>query len=200
MVAEAAGTRVRVAIPPTPAAHLTLLCDVVAGVFAPPSAGLRTDVEGGGLQEALGALAGDRHSAPALPTLAWHEVQRQHTALFVSSLGGIAAPPYVGYALDNELLGPSAEGLKRFLAHHGVTPAPGWGDLADHLAAVAEAAALLIRAGRVDAGCLLVTRFLSPWFERFTASVQAADDSGFYGALCEFLRTMTSEVACEAQA
>lgn len=127
-------------------------------------------------------------------------LERYHTALFVSALSGIAAPPYVGYALDNELLGPSAQALATFLAHHGVTPTSSWTDLPDHVAAVAEAGVLLCRAGRVDAGCVLLQRYLSDWFERFTAPVQAADESGLYGPLCTFLQAITSEVACEAEA
>jgi TorA maturation chaperone TorD len=200
MVAHSAGAQVGLAAPVTPTDQLVLLCDLIASIFATPSDGLRADLEQGVLARALQVLASDRQRVPDLRRVTWREVQRQHTALFVSALGGIAAPPYVGYAIDNELLGPSADGLKRFLAHHGVTPTARWSDLPDHLAAVAEAAALLARAGRVDVSCVLVTRYLSPWFERFTPMVQAADGSGFYGALCEFLRTMTSEVACEAEA
>lgn len=179
------------------AAQFPLLFDVIASVFATPADGLRADLASGALQAAVAALAGETHAAPDVSGVAWASIQSSHTALFVSGLGGIAAPPYVGYALDNELLGASAHGLKRFLAHHGVTPAPSWGDLSDHLAAVAEAGALLARAGRADVGCVLIKRFLSPWFERFTALVQAADGSGFYGPLCGFLHVITSEVACD---
>jgi TorA maturation chaperone TorD len=174
---------------------------LVAATYRSPDAALRDDLDSGAFATAVAELAAATGiTAPALGEIDWPKVQTAYVALFVTNAAGVPAPPYAGLALDGELLGPSAEALRRFLAHHGVEPAAGWHDLPDHVAAVAEAGALLAEAGRDDVACVLLERFLSPWFQRYAPEVVAADDSGFYGPLTEFLGSFTSEVECEAAA
>ena len=174
---------------------------LVAATYRSPDAALRDDLDSGAFATAVAELADVAGvMAPPLDGFAWPKVQTSYVALFVTNAAGVPAPPYVGLALDGELLGPSATALKAFLAHHGVETATGWHDLADHVAAVAEAGILLADAGRDDAACILLERFLSPWFQRYASEVVATDDSGFYGPLTEFLGSLLSEVSCEAAA
>jgi putative dimethyl sulfoxide reductase chaperone len=174
---------------------------LVAATYRSPDAALRNDLDSGAFATTVAELAEAAGvTAPTLGEVDWPKVQTAYVALFVTNAAGIPAPPYVGLALDGELLGPSSEALKRFLAHHGVETAAGWHDLPDHVAAVAEAGALLADAGRDDAACVLLERFLSPWFQRYASEIVAADDSGFYGPLTEFLGSLLSEVSCEAAA
>jgi len=187
--------------PAPPAGVVGLTLQLVAATYRSPDAALRDDLDSGALAEAVTTLAeATGAAAPALDAVDWTELQAAHVALFVTNAGGVPAPPYVGLALDGELLGPSVEALKAFLTHHGVEVAAGWHDLPDHVAAVAEAGALLADAGREDAARVLLERFLSPWFQRYAPEVVAADVSGFYGPLTEFLGSLVNEVACEAAA
>ncbi len=183
-------------MPAAEAVGLTL--QLVAATYRSPAAPLQADIASGALQEALDALAAHEGvAAPLVGAPDWAIVQSSYVDLFVSSVRRIVAPPYVGFALDGELLGPSVDTLRTFLAHHGVEVAAGWHDLPDHVAAVAEAGALLAEAGRDDAARVLLARFLSPWFQRYAPEVVAADDSGFYGPLTEFLGSLVNEVARE---
>jgi TorA maturation chaperone TorD len=191
---------------PEPSVHdpakselLGLTLQLAAGVYASPGDALRADLEGGAFQEAVTALA-ERAALPA-PDLSlppWRTLQARYVDLFVSSPNGLPAPPYVGYAADDELLGPTARRLKDLYDRNGVTPNGAWGDLPDHLAAVAEAGALLVEAGRPDAARELGAAFLTPWFERYAAAVVDRDDSGFYGPMTRFLHAAIKEVTREA--
>lgn len=172
---------------------------LVAATYRSPDAALRDDLDSGAFAAAVAALAeATGVAAPVLAVAAWPRLQSTYVALFVTNPSGVPAQPYVGFALDGELLGPSAQALKAFLSHHGVEVAAGWHDLPDHVAAVAEAGALLAEAGRDAAACVLLERFLSPWFQRYAPEVVAADVSGFYGPMTEFLGSLLSEVSCEA--
>lgn len=190
---------------PTPADPgadpLDLTLQIVATAFVSPGAPLREDLAGGSFAAAVAALS--RASGVAAPQLAepsWSTLQSSHVALFVSHLGGIAAPPYVGYAADGELLGPTAEALAGLYRGHGIEIDPHWTDLPDHVAAVAEAGLLLLEAERAEAARSVLVDFLFPWFQRYAAAVAAADVSGFYGPLTAFLSSVMSEVAREAAA
>jgi len=187
---------------PVPAPEvLGLALELVAATYRTPDAALRDDLATGAYAEALATLAeATGATAPDVGGLEWSEVQSGHVELFVTSRSGVVAPPYVGYAADGELLGPTTDALRAFYAAHGLEVAEGWADLPDHLAAVAEAGALLLAHGRPDAAQALVERFLFPWFQRYADAVVAADVSGLYGPVTEFLRTSMSEVACEAAA
>lgn len=187
---------------PAPSAGaIGIALQLVAATYRSPDAALRDDLDSGAFAAATAALAeATGTTPPALTEVDWPRLRSTYVALFVTNAGGVPAPPYVGLALDGELLGPSAAALRTFLAHHGVEVTAGWHDLADHVAAVAEAGALLAEAGRDDVACVLLERFLSPWFQRYAPDVVAADVSGFYGPLTEFLASCLSEVSCEAAA
>jgi TorA maturation chaperone TorD len=182
-------------------AVVDLTLQLVAGLYRAPDADLVEDLASGRLAAATLELAravgtqAPRLNAPSLATL-----QAAHVALFVTSAGGLPAPPYVGLAADGELLGPTAESLARFYAQHGIKPSPTWLDLPDHVSAVAQAGLLLHGAGRSAAATELLARFIAPWFTRYAAAVDAADVSGFYGPLTRFLATAVLEVTREAAA
>ena len=192
--------------PPRPAtrvadATLDLAFQLIATTYRAPGAPLRDDLAGGAFGEAVATLAAATGvTAPTLSDPPWPTLQSSHVALFVSGLGGVAAPPYVGYAVDGELLGPTAEALAGLYHQHGIEIDPDWADLPDHVAAVAEAGLLLLEAERTEAAQTVLIDFLSPWFQRYAAAVAAADVSGFYGPLTEFLGSVTSEVAREVEA
>lgn len=175
-----------------------LLLTLVAGVFAPPRESLRDDLRTGRLRQACEQLASQLGvPAPQWPRVDWTELQAAHVDLFVSSGSGLTAVPYVGYAVDDEVLGPTAEALARFFREHQVTPNPDWRDLPDHVAAVAEAGALLHAADRPEAAHHLALRYLRPWFERYAAAIQRNDSSGFYASLTRFLHQALGEVTRE---
>jgi TorA maturation chaperone TorD len=177
-------------VAPGPRPGLDLLAQLVAGVYASPGAGLWADLRSGAFAEAVQVLADELGLEPpacAWERLDWAELQSAHVHLFVTSVDGVTAPPYVGLALDGELVGPSSRALSDFLAAHGITVAGGWRDLPDHVAAVAEAISLLIAGERVEAADELVTHFVAPWFARYGEAVEKADFSGFYGPLTRFL-------------
>jgi hypothetical protein len=108
---------------------------------------------------------------PSSPTPTWPTLESSHVALFVTSRGGIAAPPYVGFAADDELLGPTAEALAELYRAHGIEVDPHWADLPDHVAAVAEAGLLLLEADR-DGGRAGPARAVpAPWFQRYAGAI-----------------------------
>ncbi len=178
---------------------LGLTLQLATGVYASPGDALRGDLEGGAFQQATASLAERTSQSPPEPSLPpWPTQQARYVDLFVSSPNGLPAPPYVGYAVDGELLGPTARRLKAFYDQHGITPNGAWGDLPDHLAAVAEAGTLLVEADRPDAAEELAARFLLPWFQRYADVVADADASGFYGPMTRFLHAAIKEVTREA--
>jgi TorA maturation chaperone TorD len=186
---------------PLDATTLDLTLQLVAAVYRTPSPALRDDLVAGTFAAAIESLVDATGvTAPTLADPAWPALEASHVALFVTSRGGIAAPPYVGYAADDEVLGPTAEALAELYRHHGIEVDPHWADLPDHVAAVAEAGLILLEAGREAAARDLLTRFLHPWFQRYAGAIAAADVSGFYGPLTEFLSSVMSEVASEAAA
>lgn len=172
-----------------------LLLQIVAGVYASPGEALSADLEAGtfdaAVQEVAEALGVD---APEVVRPQTSSLQSSYVDLFVSSASGLSTPPYVGYAVDGELLGPTAVELGRFLEGHGIGTDPGWTDLPDHVAAVAEAAGLLARDGHDEAARYVLAHFLFPWFDRYADQVASKDVSGFYGPLTRFLHASIREV------
>lgn len=176
-------------------ATVELLLQLVAGAYASPRDALAADLASGTfgavVQDVADGLGVD---APDLGQPQVATLQSCYVDLFVSSARGLSSPPYVGYAVDDELLGPTAVELGRFLEGHGIGTDPGWTDLPDHLAAVAEAAGLLARDGHDEAARYVLTHFLCPWFDRYAAHVASKDVSGFYGPLTRFLHASIREV------
>lgn len=179
-------------------AALGLALQLVAGTYAPPGAALRADLDAGAVRDAAVLLAeATGVEAPDLHVADWRDVQAGHVDLFVASGRGVAAPPYVGYAVDGELLGPTARAVKDVYDAHGVAPDADWRDMPDHVAAVAEAGALMLEAGRPDAARDLAARFVAPWLDRYADAVADRDDSGFYGPMSRFLHAAIREVTRE---
>lgn len=176
-------------------AAVELLLQIVAGVYASPGDALTADLESGtfdaAVQEVADAIGVDAPDVVPPNTLI---LQSSYVDLFVSSASGLSSPPYVGYAVDGELLGPTAVELGRFLEGHGIGTDPSWTDLPDHVAAVAEAASLLARDGHDEAARYVLAHFLFPWFDRYADRVASKDVSGFYGPLTRFLHASIREV------
>lgn len=189
-----------------PALHSThdaegtgLALQLVAGTYLTPGEPLRSDLASGAFTAAIQQLA--TVAKVEAPTLAQPDVaalQSEYVSLFVTSAGGLPAPPYAGYAVDDALLGPTAQRLKGFYDVHGITPNATWADLPDHVSAVAEAGVLLLDSGRPEAARTLLARFLSPWFARFAPVVEARDENGFYGPMTGFLHAAIREVTRES--
>jgi putative dimethyl sulfoxide reductase chaperone len=181
-------------------AVLDLLLQLIAGTYRSPSAALRDDLASGALPEAYAALAEALDlDGPDVGAPEWGTLQAAYVDLFVSSGDGIAAPPYVGYAIDDELMGPSAQLLGAAFSDHGIELQDAWRDLPDHLAAVAEGGALLVRSDRPEAAQTLLAGYLAPWFERYATAIDTKDVSGFYGPVTKFLQAAIKEVTREAR-
>lgn len=182
-----------------PGTALALALEIAASIYRSPGDELRADIAQGNLEDAVANCASRMGwTPPTLQTDNWPVLQAAYVDLFVSSARGLAGPPYVGLAIDNELLGPSVDAWKALLAEQALALDASWSDLPDHVALVAEAASLLWDAGRTDTAATIAQQFLAPWFQRYGARVVAADSSGFYGPLTEFLASVMGEVACEA--
>jgi putative dimethyl sulfoxide reductase chaperone len=177
------------------------LLQLIAAAYRTPGPALRADLESGAFADACGALAEALDLvAPDLGALEFGAVQERHVALFVTSGDGIVAPPYAGFAVDGELLGPTFQAMGGTFARYGIEVRGDWADLPDHVAAVAEGAGLLLAAGAADGALEVLERYLAPWFGRYAAAVAAADVGGPYGALTPFLDAAIKEVVREAQA
>lgn len=178
------------------AVTLDLLFQTIAATYRAPSEALHGDLRSGAFAAAvarLGAACGV--TPPATPTGDLRDLQAAHVDLFVSSRRGVAAAPYVGVAIDGEVMGPASQQLGAAFAAYGIGLRDGWRDLPDHVAAVAEGGGLLVRADATDAARDLLAEFIAPWFERSAAAVAERDESGFYGPVTTFLATVVKEVA-----
>ncbi|WP_038056113.1 TorD/DmsD family molecular chaperone [Thermus amyloliquefaciens] len=163
---------------------MELLGWVTASLFAPPGEALFRELAAGTLEEALEELTG--HPV-ALPRVLPEELQAAYTALFVANPKGVPAPPYAGYALDGQLLGPSLYRLLELYREGGLEVQDSWRDLPDHLAALGEAIALLSPV-RPELAQRAATEFLLPWLEGFTQAVKDHDPTGFYAQLVDLLK------------
>lgn len=184
----------------TDVAVLDLLFQLIAGTYRSPGAALRADLASGALGGAQEAVAEALDlDPPAFEVPSWTTLEAVYVDLFVTSAGGIAAPPYVGYAIDGELMGPSAQLLGAAFADHGIELQDAWSDLPDHVAAVAEGGTLLIRSGRPEAAQALLEGYVAPWFDRFARAIETKDVSGFYGPVTRFLQAAIKEVTRETR-
>jgi TorA maturation chaperone TorD len=184
----------------TDVAVLDLLLQLIAGTYRSPADALRDDLASGVLTDACAALAEALDLAgPGLLAPDWTTLQAAYVDLFVSSGDGVAAPPYVGYAIDGELMGPSAQLLGAAFSDHGIELQDAWSDLPDHVAAVAEGGTLLAHGDRPEAALVLVEGYLAPWFGRYAEAIEAKDVSGFYGPMTKFLQAAIKEVTRETR-
>jgi TorA maturation chaperone TorD len=182
-------------VPPRDVEALPLILQLVAATYQTPGPALLRDLDRGAIADAIARVAdGLDLETPTLPDTDPTTLRSSHVDLFVSSAHAPTSPPYVGYALDGELLGPSAEAMGRFLASHGIGTDPAWRDLPDHLAAVAEAASILSVTGQHHAAERVAREWLLPWFDRYATEVASKDVSDFYGPLTTFLHAAIREV------
>ena len=176
-------------------ASLDLLFQLIAATYRSPGESLEEDLASGALTRALAGLAtATGRSAPEVAAPDLRVLQAGYVDLFVSSGRGIAAAPYVGAAIDGELMGPSAQQLGAAFAAYGIELTDAWRDLPDHIAAVAEGGSLLVRSDCADSARELLAEFVAPWFERSTAAIVARDETGFYGPVSRFLDGAIKEV------
>ncbi len=179
---------------------LDLLLQLVAGTLRSPGEALRDDLASGALHRAFDAVAEALDlDAPTLETPTWTTLEAAYVDLFITSASGIAAPPYVGYAIDGELMGPSAQLLGAAFGDYGIELQDAWSDLPDHVAAVAEGGTLLVRSDQPEAAWTLTEGYLAPWFDRFATAIETKDVSGFYGPVTKFLQAAIKEVTREAR-
>lgn len=175
---------------------LSLALQLVAALYAAPRDAFFADLEAGSIDDVANVLADHVGLAPLAPLPRDRTtVQAAHADLFVSSAHAPITPPYVGYAQDDDLLGPTAEAVGRYLASAGIGIDPAWRDLPDHLSAVAESASLLVLAGRHNDAAHVAGTWLLPWFDRYAAEVAAKDASGLYGPLTTLLHAAIQEVS-----
>ena len=179
---------------------LDLLLQLVAGTLRSPGEALRDDLASGALHRAFDAVAEALDlDAPTLETPTWTTLEAAYVDLFITSASGIAAPPYVGYAIDGELMGPSAQLLGAAFGDYGIELQDAWSDLPDHVAAVAEGGTLLVRSDQPEAAWTLTEGYLAPWFDRFATAIETKDVSGFYGPVTKVLQAAIKEVTREAR-
>lgn len=175
---------------------LSLALQLVAAIYAPPRGAFLQELADGTLQAAIDQVAASlERTAPQLPARDVDAIRSAHVDLFVSSANAPTTPPYVGYAQDGELLGPSAEAVGRFLVERGIGTDSGWTDLPDHVAAVAESAAILAASGDETSARHIARTWLLPWFDRYAAEVASKDSTGLYGPMTEFLHPTIREVS-----
>jgi len=182
---------------PSIADALAAACQVAAGLFRTPGEGLAADLRSGRLLQVTDALAlrTGVDAPPALRrTVAFRALEVAYVALFVSRMGGVPAPPYVGLAYDGELMGPTVRRLASEFEALGLRTKPTWRELPDHVAAVAEAIELLLENGRFGAAVRIAEEYLMPWLERYGAAIADADETGFYGATTLFLHAVLKEL------
>ncbi len=174
---------------------LALVYNLIAAGYASPGDALRDDVDSGRFDAAVKNLAERLGVTPARShEVAFDTLPAHYVDLFVSSATGLTSPPYLGYAVDGELLGPTAEAMGRFLLGHGVGITREWTDMPDHLAAIGEAGLFLLGMERTDAALELLERYVRPWFDRYATPVATKDVSGFYGPLTTCLHASIREV------
>jgi len=170
---------------------------LIAALFRSPNDDFKDDVESGRLQSVvdyLSDLAGLEPSQINPPN--WQDLQVTYVQLFLTNPSGIPAPPYLAYAIDNEIYGKSYKELKEFYTQNDLIVKDDYLDLPDHLAAVAEACLLLLSEEKLGAVTELSKKYFLPWFEKYSSEINEIDKV-FYGplsVLCqELLRRLTNE-------
>ncbi len=176
-----------------------LILQLIASAYRAPGEALRADLTSGGFEEAVARVAHEVDlEPPAFGDVVFDDLRERHVTLFVTSVDGVVAPPYVGFAVDDELLGETFQALGVTFARHGIEVADDWRDLPDHVSAVAEGGLLLLGADRPDDAVDLLARYLAPWFARYAPKLAVADGAGFYGSLTSFLDSAIRKVTHEA--
>lgn len=163
-----------------------LLGAILTATFSAGARELEEHLASGRLQRALDELSGlVGKSAPRLPRASLVSLQEARVQLFTSNPAGLPAPPYVGLAIDGEILGPAVERLQALLRSYGFQTDPSWTELPDHLAVIG--AVLANDSCPADLARGLETEYLRPWFERYAAALAAADGTGVFSSIADFV-------------
>ena len=185
-------TSVATAIEPTPAApepESQARADVY-GLLAAllgrvPTAGLRDRLAGleidDGADDFSKALFGLRLAARAV-SLA--EIDDEHHALFIG-LGRGELVPYASWYLTGFLMEKPLGELRRDLQQLGFERQAGVREPEDHIAALCEVMAMLIREGAADLDTQrdFFDRHVGCWADRFFTDLEQADSAVFYRAV-----------------
>ena len=174
--------------------------ELIAAVFSSPDQRFKDDIDSGRLQKIVSFLADGLGLEPVQYKIPdWYDLQSNYVRLFLTNPSGLPAPPYLAYAIDGLLLGPSFKELKSFYRHNGLVINDSYHDLPDHISVVAEAAVLLLDDGKLQEVKELIIRFFLPWFEKYITRITAID-SEFYGPICQFCKDITGRLVDEAKA
>ncbi len=174
--------------------NIAAVLQLISAVFNSPNQALQDDIESGRLKDLIVFLAdGLRLEPPQYKIPNWSNLQSNYVQLFLTNPSGLIAPPYLAYAIDNKLLGPSFKRLKDFYSQNGLIIKESYTDFPDHISAVAQAALLLLENGNTQQIKELGKQFFLPWFERYKTEVLEAEPI-FYGPICQFCETVLRRV------
>ncbi len=145
--------------------------------------------------------------AAALPTpdgaeAFCRELEPEYVRLFVSSLGGVAAPPYHSChpaphsGGEARMMGPPARRMAERLRASGLDTDPG-GPPPDHLCVELEYLSLLLESGSGEsaAEARALAGEMLDWTSRFGRAVAKADAHPFYSSACLLLSACLDAVA-----
>lgn len=128
----------------------------------------------------------------------------EHTRLFVSSRGGVPAPPYQSVYEGEEglLMGPAARDMEHRLAEVGVARTGPGGEPADHLAVELEYLVLLLEAAWEQDRPDLETEarnfaaeVMLPWVDSFSARLAGEENSPFHQAAAGLVKGLLGVLA-----
>lgn len=169
------------------------LAQIFDGVLAPVR---DPPVHDGSPPRVAEAIASFRRAAAAASPA---EFAVDYVRLFVNAPGGIAAPPYASFYIDERLLGPSCDWVECAYDAQGLAHDPAAGQPADYLAAELEFVHFLVRhemAARttgdiaaldavLSAQADFVSNHLARWVPRFAARVRVSNPHpAFEAAIC----------------
>ena len=166
---------------------------LVGNLFmAPPSGdvlGLVADIAGD--DTPLGQAAADLGQAAR--TLAPEEIDDEFVSLFVGLQPRDDVAPYASIHLGDMMYGPSLGKLRQDLQAMGIERREGVDEPEDHVSALCETMAGLLRGslGRdvTDAQVsALYKEHLASWIPSFAQAIERTEGVVFYGALARFLR------------
>lgn len=170
---------------------------LIAALFNSPSQDFKDDIDSGRLEDLIVFIVDEYGLEPPQYKIPkWSSLQSNYVQLFLTNPSGLIAPPYLAYAIDNKLLGPSLKRLKNFYSQNGLIINDSYTDFPDHISAVAQATLLLLENKTTFSIEELIKQFFLIWFERYGIEVAAAEPV-FYGPLCQFCETVLRRVIDE---
>lgn len=132
------------------------------------------------------------------------DLRVEHARLFLGPFE-VAAPPYGSVYRDGPkvLMGPSTLAVQRAYRKAGLTLAPDFHEVPDHVAAELEFAAYLLAGDGGDAAAaaaVFLREHLLPWAPAFCDRVEAESRNGFYATLARCLRAGLRDLAAALSA